>query len=238
MLNPLLSINTGRLSKEYESKLPFPHLVFDNFLDPTLIKQAAAEARYFTDNYQPDWSGDEHEHQLQKFGMEEAEYLPPLLRLISLYVNGKEFLSFLREVTGKPSLVGDAEYTGGGFHFTKRGGKLGVHHDFNFKGSPDNPQSYRKCNLIILLNDVWFEDWGGELELWDKNLTKSYRSIAPRLNRAVLFNIEDAPHGHPHPLNCPPSECRRSLAYYFYDDVPVNNRLYDRAHWKEGEELV
>ena len=27
-------------------------------------------------------------------------------------------------------------------------------------------------------------------------------------------------------------------AYYFYDDIPVNNRLYDRAHWKEGEELV
>lgn len=238
MLNPLLSINADRISQQYYSKQPFPHIVLDDFLDPTLIRQAAAEARIFTDRYQPDWSGNEHEYQMQKFGVEYADELPPALRLISLYVNGKEFLNFVRKVTRMSSLVGDCDYTGGGFHFTKRGGKLGVHHDFNFKGSPDNPETYRKCNLIIFLNDKWEDAWGGALELWDKNLTKSHHSISPRLNRAVLFNIEDAPHGHPDPLNCPVNECRRSLAYYFYDNIPVSNRLYYRAHWKEGKELL
>ncbi len=60
----------------------------------------------------------------------------------------------------------------------------------------------------------------------------------PKLNRAVLFNIENAPHGHPHPLMCPSNECRRTIALYYYDRVPVTNRLYNRAHWKYGQELL
>jgi len=239
MLNPFLSTNAAPLSEAYKSSSPFPHMVFENFLDPTLMREAAVESQRLTYDYlKSDVEGyDEHENQFQKFGVCVDE-LPPLLKLISFYINQKEFLTFVRGVTGKPSLVGDPSYAGGGFHFTKRGGKLGIHHDFNFKGNPEQPESYRKCNLIIFLNDRWEDEWGGGLELWDKDLTRMHHYITPCLNKAVLFNIEDAPHGHPHPLQCPPNECRRSLAYYFYDDIPVNNRLYYRAHWKEGDQLV
>jgi len=61
--------------------------------------------------------------------------------------------------------------------------------------------------------------------------------VMPKLNRAVLFNIENAPHGHPDPLNCPTQESRRSLAFYFYDKIPTKNRLYERAYWKFGNVL-
>ena len=57
--------------------------------------------------------------------------LPPVLRLICKYVNGKDFVSFLRKVTGLTNIMGDNDFTGGGLHFTEAGGKLEVHHDFN-----------------------------------------------------------------------------------------------------------
>ncbi len=225
--------------KIYNNNEPYPHIIFDDLFDETLIKEASREADSFTKDYllnQP--ATEHHDHQTLKHGCNDLEILPPILRLICRYVNGKDFIRFLRKVTGLKSIVGDNDFTGGGLHFTEAGGKLGVHHDFNYMGEWSNPTSYRKCNLIIFLNDEWNDKWGGGLELWDKELTSQRHMIMPKLNRAVLFNIEDAPHGHPQPLKCPLNENRRSLAFYFYDKVPVKNRLYERAYWKENGVLL
>jgi len=97
---------------------------------------------------------------------------------------------------------------------------------------------YRKVNLLVYLNEDWEKAWGGELELWKSDVSSKFKSIVPQFNRAVLFNIEDAPHGHPDPLQCPEGECRRSLAFYYYSKTPNNNKLYDRAHWKQGNQLL
>jgi len=232
-------MSAKHISDEYNNQSLYPHIILDDFLDPTLAKQAALESRDLVDDYKD--MGSEpftHENQIQKFSICDATELSPALRLISSYINGNEFMVFLRKVTRMSLLRGDPSLRGGGLHFTRRGGKLDVHHDFNFIGDSRQPKAYRKCNLIIFLNETWEKSWGGNLELWDKELTHAHYSVPPRFNRAVLFNIEDAPHGHPHPLECPITECRRSLAYYFYDDTPVNNRLYHRAHWKSGKELV
>jgi Rps23 Pro-64 3,4-dihydroxylase Tpa1-like proline 4-hydroxylase len=71
------------------------------------------------------------------------------------------------------------------------------------------------------LNKDWDKSWGSNLELWRKDLTSKVIEIEPLFNRAVIFNIEDAPHGHPHSLNCPENISRYSLAlYYFVDKTP------------------
>tara|TARA_R100000008_G_scaffold86872_1_gene82246 strand:+ start:5609 stop:6325 length:717 start_codon:yes stop_codon:yes gene_type:complete len=238
MLNINLQQNAHRICRDYYNKIPFPHIVLDNFLDPVVMDSAADEAEIFSNQYRAYNRESNHDDQIGKFGISDAADLPPVTRVISKYVNSPNFLSFLRTITNMPSLVGDDSYTGGGLHFTRRGGFLGVHHDFNFTGNSANPEFYRKVNIIIFLNKRWDKDWGGDLELWDKELTKPYHSVEAIFNRAVIFNIEDAPHGHPHPLNCPEHETRRTLAYYFYDKIPVTNRLYDRAHWKHGQTLV
>ena len=51
-------------------------------------------------------------------------------------------------------------------------------------------------------------------------MSRCVKSIAPVLNRCVIFNTTDAAyHGHPRPLACPPGQSRKSLALYYYTAV-------------------
>jgi Rps23 Pro-64 3,4-dihydroxylase Tpa1-like proline 4-hydroxylase len=241
MINPNLFLSANEIKDVYYNQHPFPHIILDNFFDETLINTASDEAKdLFTNINQNEHRftpSDSHDQQIFKRFIRETDKMTPIIKLISQYVNSEAFLEWLRAVTDMPGLVGDDYYFGGGLHVTGRGGKLGIHHDFNFLGDANNPSLYRKVNMLVYLNKDWDDSWGGNLELWEKDLSSMVHEIKPLFNRVVLFNIEDAPHGHPHPLNCPNNESRRSLAYYFYDKTPVNNKLYHRAFWKHGKEL-
>ena len=242
MLNPQIAVSSKQLNEYYYNQEPFPHLVFDNFLDETVARDAAYELKWLNDNFQQEeWRfnlQDHHQNQVLKRSITHLGNMLPTSRLISQYVNNTQFLAFLRDLTSMPELYGDWDYEGGGVHITPKNGSLNVHHDFNFLGDFENPVAYRKVNLLIYLNEEWDDSWGGNLELWENDLSKVRQIIEPKFNRAVIFNIEDAPHGHPHPLMCPEDESRRSLAYYFYDNVPPTNGLKDRAFWKKEDKLI
>jgi hypothetical protein len=47
-----------------------------------------------------------------------------------------------------------------------------------------------------------------------------------------MFNIDKAPHGHPHPLQCPEEINRKSLALYYYNNQKPKYNLVQRAIWK------
>jgi len=71
--------------------------------------------------------------------------------------------------------------------------------------------------MLVYLNKDWQEEWGGQLELWDRDVSRCYEKIAPLFNRTVIFNTSDSSyHGHPHPLQCPQGESRKSLSFYYY----------------------
>jgi Rps23 Pro-64 3,4-dihydroxylase Tpa1-like proline 4-hydroxylase len=82
----------------------------------------------------------------------------------------------------------------------------------------------RKLNVLLYLNENWNEKWEGNLELWDKKTWEKKLEIQPIFNRAVIFSIQDAPHGHPIPLNTPDDVCRYSLALYYFTDEEVKNK--------------
>ena len=66
-------------------------------------------------------------------------------------------------------------------------------------------------------NEDWDDDYGGHLELWDRNMTKCARRILPEFNRLVVFSTTDFSfHGHPDPLSCPHGRARISIAQYYY----------------------
>jgi Rps23 Pro-64 3,4-dihydroxylase Tpa1-like proline 4-hydroxylase len=242
MLNPKLKQAAESLKSTYNNAYEYPHTVFDNFVDPTIIKDVEVEARMLTQMPEHSWrfggGDDEHASQLLKRGIKELDKMLPSMNLLCRYFNNPEFLEFLRELTGIEDLVGDWSFEGGGFHVTYPGGLLNIHHDFNYTDKMGPDRMYRKVNLLVYLNEDWEKEWGGELELWKSDVSSKFKSIVPQFNRAVLFNIEDAPHGHPDPLQCPEGECRRSLAFYYYSKTPNNNKLYDRAHWKQGNKLL
>ena len=48
-------------------------------------------------------------------------------------------------------------------------------------------------------------------------MTECAKKVLPVFNRCVVFSTaDDAYHGHPDPLTCPPDRARRSMALYYY----------------------
>lgn len=225
----------------YINATPFPHAVIDSFIEPVVAKHIAGELKVLAADKEQYWrfpEVDAHQDQVLKRGLSDFEKMTPLLRMASDYFNSNSFLAYLQALTGIEHLMADPAYVGGGYHQTGRGGKLGIHHDFNVHQINEQPV-YRRVNLLVYMNPVWQADWGGQLELWQPDLSACQAVIEPLFNRAVIFTIDDAPHGHPSRLTCPDTECRRSLAYYYYTEAePVTSKRLTRAYWKYGTELL
>jgi hypothetical protein len=100
---------------------------------------------------------------------------------------------------------------------------LKVHADFN---RHTRLQLDRRLNLLCYLNRDWREEYGGHLELWDREMKACVKRILPVFNRCVVFSTTDfSYHGHPDPLNCPKGWSRKSLALYYYTNGrPLDER--------------
>lgn len=134
-------------------------------------------------------------------------------------LNSSYFLRFLEQLTGIESLIGDPHFEGGGLHQIVSGGKLAIHADFNKHTSLGLD---RRLNMLLYLNKDWKEDYGGYFELWDRNMCRMERRVAPLFNRVVIFTTsEHSYHGHPDPLACPSDMTRKSLALYYYTNGGV-----------------
>jgi hypothetical protein len=104
---------------------------------------------------------------------------------------------------------------GGGLHQTLRGGHLNIHADFSTHHTHANWA--RRVNILLYLNDEWHEEWGGQLELWDHDMTAVQGKVTPQGNRMFVFTTShDSFHGHPDPLQCPEDVARRSMALYYF----------------------
>lgn len=197
------------LASQYQNAEPFPHIVLDDFLDPKILKSVLAdfpssENKAFFDRDQ----------ERLKFQYQPHEVSSGLVRNLFAELNSQAFLTFLEEMTGIDGLIPDPYFEGGGLHETKRGGHLGVHADFNIHG---DLKLERRLNLLIYLNEDWEDDFGGQLELWKKDMSECAVRVKPVLGRAVVFTTAlDSFHGHPDPLSCPPERSRRSIATYYY----------------------
>jgi Rps23 Pro-64 3,4-dihydroxylase Tpa1-like proline 4-hydroxylase len=220
-----------QLSFNYKNSLPFPHIVIDNFLEKKIAEIAYNELSKFNV-----WDHDPTDYsklaQQNKFFMPSPNYKEDLELMkkdsvtafqILQFLNSDITLRFLEKLTGVKNLIPDPTFTGGGYHKIKAGGKLAIHADYNIH---PHTKLHRRINLLVYLNPNWIEEWGGNLELWNKNLTEKTHAIAPMFNRAVIFNItDDAYHGHPEPLSCPDNQARYSMAlYYFTEDRPEEEK--------------
>ncbi len=197
---------------EYAAADPYPHAVFDGFLRP---EAAEALAREFPRPEDPvGWDHYGYEGFEKKIATSKEQLLPPLLRRTLQELNTAPFIAFLEALTGIEGLIPDPTMLGGGIHLSRPGDLLGIHADFNWHPAL---KLHRRINLLIYLNPVWEAAWGSDLELWDTEAKACVRTIAPLMNRAVVFNTRsDTFHGHPRPLACPEGVFRQSIAAYYY----------------------
>lgn len=198
-----------RLHDDYVGATPFPHIVMDDFLDHTLLNDLLSgfPSREGLNHFDRDQ--ERLKYQFHPWDVQHAG-----LRNLLNELNSRAFLAFLEKMTGIKGLIPDPYFMGGGLHETMPGGHLSVHADFNIHG---RLRVERRLNFLLYLNDDWQPDYGGDLELWDQQMTACQKRVAPLLGRAVVFNTSlDSFHGHPEPLRCPPGRSRRSIATYYY----------------------
>ncbi len=206
-----LTILARSLSATYQSASPFPHVVMDDFLP-------AATAEALLDEFpRPgdiEWGASYADERQLKLACDDETLMGPSTRQMIMYLNSGSFLEFLEQLTGIGQLIPDPHLRGGGLHQIKPGGFLNVHADFNFY---ERLNLHRRLNLLLYLNTDWDEDYGGHLELWDKDMSTCEQRILPAFNRCVVFSTtDDSFHGNPEPLRCPSDRTRKSLALYYY----------------------
>jgi len=200
---------------EYGQATPYSHAVFDDFLPQGVIDAICAELPPIAPQPQADMSATTAAER-GKTATVDPDFFGPHTTNLLFQLNSSVMLNFLQKLTGIDYLIADTRLDGGGYHLTRRGGRLAVHTDFSHHRTF---KLRRRLNTILYLNKNWQEDYGGHLELWDQKLTAPQRRILPIANRCVIFNTDrNSPHGQPDPLNCPPERGRQSLALYYYDN--------------------
>lgn len=209
-------------ASQYQSATPFPHIVMEDFLSADVLRGVVEEF--------PDREGRAYFDRAQeryKYQFDPNTVDSRKVRNLLAELNGEPFLAFLSAMTGIPGLISDPYYSGGGLHETLSGGHLSIHADFNLH---ERMKVERRLNLLIYLNDDWPQEYGGELELWDKKMRGAAHSVLPVMARAVVFNTTlQSFHGQPDPVKCPPDRSRRSIATYYYTALPSEAGIKKRS---------
>jgi len=210
MINKIEFKGLGKeLRDQYSQSQPFPHGVIDGVFSDEVLDKVISEF----DSPEEVWHEFDTKYE-KKFQQSDDKKLGTATISVIQYMNSGSFLSFLEEITGIDGLIPDPYLVGGGLHKIEKGGKLGIHVDFNWHAKM---RVFRRVNVIVYLNRDWSEDYGGHLELWDESKSCSVEKILPIFNRMVIFNTtEKSYHGHPFPVNCPKDKSRKSLALYYY----------------------
>ncbi len=214
---------------DYASAEPFPHIVLEDFLDEDVLKDllaALALANLPEDRRNlkvTDTQGDTVQE--GKYGWNNILQMPPLVRSLFHELNGGPFLEVLQILTGIEGLISDPHLRGGGIHEYALGAVLAVHADFNIHREL---KLDRRLNLLLFLNEDWQIDWGGALELWESDMSRCVRRVAPNANTCVVFSTtSQSYHGMPDPLTCPADRSRRSLALYYYTNGRPEHEIGD-----------
>jgi hypothetical protein len=132
-----------------------------------------------------------------------------------------EFLELLSDVFEMPNLLADEALVGGGIHQTGSRGHLDVHVDFNYIA---DRELHRRLNILIYFNKDWKPEYGGNIELWDKDVKTCVHSFSPIFNRCVVFETNEISFHGVTAVKCPEGQARKSFAAYYYTkEAP--------AHW-------
>ena len=205
-----LNADPAALRARYTSAEPFPHIVLDDLWDPELLRGILAD---FPRPGDIPWRQFESATE-KKLGWEHTAPLRPRLREFVTAMNTPPILEFLEQLTGIDGLIPDPYYGGAGPHQIEPGGFLKIHADFNWH---PKMRLDRRLNMLVYLNEEWREEYGGHLELWDREMKHAVERVLPVFNRTVVFSTTDSSyHGHPHPLACPPGMTRKSVSFYYY----------------------
>jgi Rps23 Pro-64 3,4-dihydroxylase Tpa1-like proline 4-hydroxylase len=207
------------LRRQFAESSPFPFVKIENLIDPAFAKEVAASYPSFEDAMRQGLTF-KNVNEQKKVQVTDAKLFPNPVARLNEALASPEFLADLSYITGIPELIADEELAGGGIHITGPGGRLDVHVDFNVL---ESRKLYRRVNLLLYLNPIWRDEWGGHIQLWDKDVKSCGQAFAPQLNRCVIFETSDISYHGVTPITPAAPFPRISFAAYYYTrEAPAN----------------
>ena len=207
-----------RYTSIYRAADPFPHMAIDGLVPNAILQLVSVELpeEYGKGNgcvrgAQFCISG-RKSHVHRRSQIDKERHMKPHTIMLFRALKSNEFRNFLERVSGISPLYSDPLYAGAGAHFAAPGSRLDLHSDFNMEYG-----MHRRVNTFLYLNEDWREEYGGHLQLWDRNMTTCVQRILPTWSRFVAFSSTDFTwHGHPDALSCPPNRMRRAIVLYYF----------------------
>src|SRR5215471_6848949 len=127
-INPEAFSDIDTLTQRFESAVPFPHVVIDNFLLPETADRIHHEVRKTAANV----NASNDITQRGKVACTDWDLFEESTVKLMAFFNSASFIRPLEKITGIEGLIGDPWLEGGGIHQTSRGGFLKMHTDFNW----------------------------------------------------------------------------------------------------------
>ncbi len=212
------------LRQQVRNATPFPNLCIDDFLDGVFADRVLEAFPSYEDAAKVGWSFSAVNERGKVQVTDSSQFAEPIAQL-NRALASPDFLDLLSCVFEIPNLLADDELVGGGIHETGPRGHLDVHIDFNYIRKR---QLHRRLNILVYFNKGWKEEWGGNIELWDKDVKVCHHSFSPIFNRCVIFETSNISFHGVTAVECPRGQSRKSFAAYYYTkEAP--------AHWT-GEE--
>jgi 2-oxoglutarate-Fe(II)-dependent oxygenase superfamily protein len=210
--NVIVPLERDVLRKRFREAEPFPFVAIDGFLEPEFALEVA---RSYPTYQQAAKIGKSFQavHEQRKTQVTDYALFPAPVQKLADALAAPELMATLSDIAGLPPLLWDDTFIGGGMHQTASTGLLDVHVDFNQHRINKN---YRRLNLLLYLNPVWKEEWGGKLELWNKDVSVCHHSFAPVFNRCVIFQTSEFSFHGVTATHCPEDVSRKSFAIYYY----------------------
>ena len=204
---------------EYQQAKPFPHVVIEDFYDKEVLSEAVKD---FPDLREVGfYSVSPFE---DKYISNLRQGIPDKLMEILENLTSPVFISWIENLTGIKGLLSDKTFEGGGLHETYNGGFLKMHSDFPYKGI-----WHRRINLLLYLNKDW--KYGGDVELWNEEMTNMEVKVSPQFNTCVIFSTNPTSwHGQPDKIKCPKDVSRKSIALYYYSLERPQEEIEDKRN--------
>lgn len=207
--------NSDKLVNNFNLAEPFEHIMIKNFLKNDIAEKISKQFPSNLDDYY------KYDNPLEiKYAYDDINNMNSHLQNVFYALCSNKVLNSFRTITKKQELEHDPTCHGGGLHIHPNNGRLHMHLDYEKHPLLENKQRY--LNIILYLSKDYKEEWGGQTELWNSDMSKCIVKSPVQFNTAIIFKTtEKSWHGIPEPIKCPEDIYRKTLAYYYL--IPLEN---------------
>jgi Rps23 Pro-64 3,4-dihydroxylase Tpa1-like proline 4-hydroxylase len=207
--------NLAELNNKYINAEPFEHIIIPNFLNDKYIEQIFNKFPTDFNNWHKYYNPIEI-----KYANDDIDNMDEDIKKLFYILCTDELINIFSELSGINNLEYDPYLHGAGLHAHPRNGRLNMHLDYE-KHPYLNKE--RRLNIILYLSKDWKEEWNGQTELWNKDMTKCVKKSPVKFNTAIIFKTNEISwHGVPEKIKCPNDVYRKSFALYYISDIVTN----------------